>query len=133
MSYQQGASTRLQYDDCAYAQELRDSTSPYTYQMFEGKFENCNKCIYDKFYTRYDGDVIDAESELKNITRSYSKCEGKKYNPGCEKSKNCTSTFDKSVPVVYAHEVCPIVYNNLNWKGGNGYMRADQTHCTRRN
>lgn len=132
MTYQKGFSSRLPYDNCAYAQDLSQSVSPFAYQMYDGKFENCNKCIYEKFYRPTDGDVVDAESELRNITRRSSKCDVAKYNPNCKKSKSCTNTFDPSVPVVLAPEVCPIVFNNLNWNGGNGYRKVQMSQCTGR-
>ena len=32
--------TRLDYDGCAYAKELQESTSPLEYLMYKGKYEN---------------------------------------------------------------------------------------------
>ena len=67
-----GSSNRLLYDYCAYKKTLRESTDPFRYRMYEGAFENCNKCIYDKFWRPFD--LVDEESELKNITRPATKC-----------------------------------------------------------
>jgi len=115
MAYHKGFSTRLPYDDCAYIKQLNESTAPFSYQMYDGKYENCNKCVYDHFTRPFDEDIINIDSELSNRSRPASNCPSRKYNPHCKKTKNCISTFDKSVPVVLAPEVCPIVYNNLHW------------------
>jgi hypothetical protein len=106
-----GSSTKLIYDNCAYQKNLQISTSPLIYQLYEGKHENCTKCKHDKFWRPFD--LVDVESELLNITRPNSKCDQFKYDPTCKKSKSCTSTFDKSVPIVYAPEICPIIKNNI--------------------
>ena len=36
--------TRLDYDNCAYAKELEQSTSSLEYLMYKGKYENCKNC-----------------------------------------------------------------------------------------
>lgn len=115
-----GNSTGLNYDSCAYKKQVDESTSPLIYQMYEGKFENCNKCKYDQFWRVYD--LVNVESELLNITRPNTKCELQKYNPTCKKSKNCISTFDPSLPVVFAPEVCPIVQTNIPKLTHPGYV-----------
>ena len=106
-----GSSNRLLYDNCSYQKRLYESTSPLSYQMYQGKFENCHKCLHDKFWTPYK--VVDIETELRNQTRPLSHCDQFKYTPGCKKSNMCMSTFDKNRPVVYAPEVCSILHNNI--------------------
>jgi hypothetical protein len=95
--------------------------------MYPGAYENCNKCIDKKFYRPFD--LVDQESELKNITRSATKCPKFKYNPNCKASKTCTSTFDSSVPVVPAPEVCPIVHNNIPKRTDPGYSLVVKKPC----
>jgi hypothetical protein len=129
MAYHQGFSSRLPYDPCAYNKQLSESVAPYSYQMYDGKFENCRKCVYDHYTRPFDGDIVDVESELRNVTRWASKCPSRKYNPKCKKSKNCISTYDESVPVVLAPEYCPIVYNNLEWKGVKGIVNPTPSNC----
>ena len=129
MAYQQGFSTRLPYDPCAYSKELTESTAPYSYQMYDGKFENCNKCVYDHYTRPFDADVVDVESELRNQTRVSTKCPSRKYNPNCTKSEGCVSTYDASVPVVLAPEVCPIVFNNIVWGDDNGLRHPCPANC----
>ena len=125
-----GSSNRLIYDNCAYQKKLYESTSPLAYRLYEGSIENCNKCIYeDQFWRRYD--LVDVESELKNITRANSRCPQFKYNPNCKKSKFCLSTYDKNAPVVLAPEVCPIVFNNIPKMRTPGYDVPKQDFCNK--
>ena len=72
--------TRLDYDCCAYAKDLQESTTPLEYLMYKGKYENCKNCPDNTnnldFCTK-----VDIESELRNQTRFSSKCPTKKYDP----------------------------------------------------
>jgi len=122
-----GASNRLIYDNCSYSKQLYESTSPLAYQLYFGKHENCNKCLHDKFWTRYQ--LVDIETELRNQTRPLSHCDQFKYHPDCEKSGLCLSTFDKDVPVVYAPEVCPIIYNNIPKQTHPGFHLPNPNPC----
>jgi hypothetical protein len=130
MAYHQGFSTRLPYDPCAYSKSLTESTGPFAYQMFDGKYENCNRCVYDHFTRPFDGDIVDVDSELRNQTRPSSKCPSRKYNPNCKKSTQCISTYDDAVPVVLAPEVCPIVFNNLVWGNDTGIRDPSPSNCS---
>lgn len=116
-----GANNRHIYDTCDYEKSLYESTSPLAYKLYGGYAENCNKCIKDRFYVKYQPEVVDVESELLNLTRPFSHCDQFKYNPSCKKSGMCMSTFDKSAPVILAPEVCPIVYNNIPRRTDPGY------------
>jgi hypothetical protein len=129
MSYHKGFSTRLPYDPCAYNKHLSESVAPYAYQMFDGKFENCSRCVYDHYTRPFDGDITDVDSDLKNISRPTSKCPSRKYNPECKKSGNCISTYDKTAPIVLAPEVCPIVFNNLHWGNETGIRDPKPSDC----
>lgn len=129
MSYQVSYSSRLPYDDCAYNKQLQESNAPYQYQMYDGKFENCNKCVFDIYTRPFDPTIVDLESELRNQTRNASNCPSKQYDPKCKKSSECTSTFDDSNPVVLAPEVCPIVTNNLIWGNDNGIRDPRPSNC----
>jgi hypothetical protein len=126
-----GGFTRVEYDNCAYNQKLYESTEPLVWRMYSGKFENCEKCVYDKnnFWRPFDNEIVDTESELKNITRKNTRCNRQKYNPNCKKSGTCTSTFDKSVPIVFPQEVCPIVKNNIQKMTGPGYSLYSAPLC----
>lgn len=124
-----GSMNKTIYDDCAFQRQVQDSTSPYQYQMYQGKYENCNKCRADqnKFYQPFD--LVDLESELMNITRAQSRCVTHKYNPNCQKSKQCTSTFDPSNPVIYPPEICPIVKHNIKRINHPGNNMPDLDIC----
>jgi hypothetical protein len=127
-----GRFTHLRDDQCAYEKTIHESTEPLGYQMFPGKFENCNKCVRDKesFWRPFDEEIVDTESELRGITRRASNCPSKKYNPGCNKSSGmCTSTFDKSNPVVYPGRLCPIVSPDLYQIEGPGYKLKTEPFC----
>ena len=126
---QSGSSNRSLYDSCQYSQDLFESTSPLGYNLFFGKHENCNKCIHDSFYVKYQPEIVDVESELLNLSRPLSNCSQFKYNPKCKRSGLCTSTFDKSVPVVLAPEVCPIIYNNIPRQTSPGYKLPSPNIC----
>jgi hypothetical protein len=108
-----GSSNRLQYDRCAYQKKLYESTSVGARNMYLGHYENASKCVNGKFWFKQSPEIVDRESELKNLTRPISDCDQFKYNPTCAKSGMCTSTFDESNPIVLAPEVCPIVHNNI--------------------
>lgn len=124
-----GASNRMLYDNCNYQRLTRQSTDPLAYNLYQGKYENCSKCIYDNFYVPYQPEIIDMDSELKNLTRPLSDCDQYKYNPNCRKSRMCVSTFDKSNPVVLAPEVCPIVHNNIPRRTSPGYTMPNPDFC----
>ena len=126
---QSGSSNRSLYDSCQYQQDLYESTSPLSYQLMFGKHENCNKCIDTNFYVKYQPEIVDVESELLNLSRPLSNCNQFKYNPKCKRSGLCTSTFDKSVPVVLAPEVCPIIYNNIPKMTHPGYKLPSPNIC----
>ena len=125
----QGASNRLVYDACAYVQRLSDSTSPFLYRTYIGNYENCEKCKYDKFWRPFDAEVVDVESELKNITRPATKCANLKYNPACKKSDMCMSTYDPSRPVILNRDVCNIVFNNIPRNISNGLTAPIDLKC----
>ena len=80
-----GSSNRLIYDKCAYDKDLSESVAPLNYRMYSGAHENCNKCKHDKIYRPFD--LVDQESELKNITRANTRCPEFKYNPNCKACK----------------------------------------------
>ena len=123
---QASSSNRSLYDTCNYQKRLYESTSPLLHQTYFGAVENVNKCRDDPnfFPLRNHPTIIDIESDLRNQTRPYSKCDQFKYSPSCTKSGMCISTFDKAAPVVLAAEVCPIVFNNIPRWTTNGLCRA---------
>lgn len=110
-----GMSTKTIYDLCNYERATYDSIRPLQYHLYLGAYENCKKCrpSNNQFVKPTDLAIVDLESELRGITRPLSKCSQFKYTPMCQKSQRCTSTFDRTNPIVYPGELCPIIYNNL--------------------
>jgi hypothetical protein len=135
MSYStQGASNRQIYDCCAYAQTLQQSVDPLQYDLYFGAVENCNKCIDKKAWFRQDREIVDIESDLWNITRPLTRCDGYKYNPNCKTGPNCVSTFDPNAPRVLSPSLCPIVYNNIPVQTNPGYTVPDPANiCLNKN
>lgn len=135
MSYStQGASNRQIYDCCAYAQTLQQSVDPLQYDLYFGAVENCNKCIDKKAWFKQDKEIIDIESDLWNITRPLTKCDGYKYNPNCKTGPNCVSTFDPTAPRILSPSLCPIVYNNIPIQTNPGYTVPDPANiCLTKN
>lgn len=74
-----GISNNLIYDNCSYQQYLESINDHYHYRLYQGAYENINKCRKDNFYHPYD--LVDVESDLKNTTRPASNCRMFKYNP----------------------------------------------------
>ena len=125
-----GSSNRLKYDCCTYKTDLRQSTSPLGYMLYEGKFENCGKCMHNNvFYRKQDVRLVDVESELSNRTRVGTRCPEFKYNPNCKRSRSCFSTFDKENPITPAPEICPIVHNNIPKMTTPGYVLPRHNFC----
>ena len=126
-----GAFNRPLYDRCKYQKDLYESTSPLAYQLYFGKEESCNRCNApdQPFWTRQSGQIVDVESDLRNITRPLSDCDQFKYSPACKRSGMCISTFDRSAPVILAPEVCPIVYNNIPRQTSVGYRLPNPNIC----
>lgn len=126
----QGGSTRLRYDVCDYEKYLSQSIGTGQYRMYQGAYENCDKCIFDKqYWFPFSGEIIDIESELKNITRGSSRCPQFKYNPNCKKSPSCLSTFDPTAPIVLNSSICPIVYNNITRPTHSGLTWPTADFC----
>jgi|SaaInlV_165m_DNA_3_1040750.scaffolds.fasta_scaffold72493_1 hypothetical protein len=82
--------SRTIYDKCAYAKQLQESVSPLEYQLNPQKYEHCKKCrielgvVGGTNVSHADGNLVDVESDLRNITRASSRCPGRKFNPSCD-------------------------------------------------
>ena len=119
MTYNPSVFARNRYDTCEYAQTINQSTSPYTYATFNGRYENPSRCIYSKFPRPFDAHYVDRDSELKLIGRSLSKCSSNNYPFTNGKCDVCMSTFNNDKKsVVFDTSICPIVKNN-QYRGGS--------------
>lgn len=114
-----GGFSRLIYDECEFNTKTRESVSPMQYQLTAYKHENKKACVENGTYFR-PFDLVDQESELKNITRAASLCPSKKYSPNCKRSAHCTSTFEPNMPVVVLRNVCPVVCTNMKQRINSG-------------
>jgi len=97
---------RAMYDPCAYDKRLDESTSVLTYQLDPNKFYNCNECriefgvVGGNAVSRFEGNLVDLESDLRNQTRLYSQCPDRKFLPGTivqgESTNNCKPGCSKT-------------------------------------
>jgi len=84
------SSNRLMYDTCAYEKNLNQSTGPFAYSMYTGKYENCAKCrielgqVGGNGVSVFSGNLVDLESDLRGQTRPASLCPKNKYQPMCK-------------------------------------------------
>jgi hypothetical protein len=123
-------STRLIYDPCAYRQDLKQSTDPLAYQLYAGKYYNCDGCRPEggKF-TDNPLVLVDIESELKLLNRINTNCNNFKH-PFCE-TGNCIGTFDPNLPPYTTPWACErdIVPNNIKKMTHPGYVLPDENQC----
>ena len=76
------SSNRLIYDQCAYATEIKESTSPLDYNLYKGKYETCTQCKAGDYTNVIElGPRADVESELYGLNRPGTLCPSLKYNP----------------------------------------------------
>ena len=82
-------SNHLMYDQCAYAKRLQESSGPYYYAMYPGKYSNTAKCrielgvVGGNNVSVFKGNMVDLESDLRGQTRAATLCPSGKYAPGC--------------------------------------------------
>ncbi len=71
---------RLDYDTCAYAKKIQESTEPLDYWLFLGKYESCNHCETTDYTNNLDFTVrTQVENDLKGQTRKGTKCPKEKF------------------------------------------------------
>lgn len=86
------SSNHLMYDQCAYAKRLQESQGPYYYAMYPGKYSSCSQCrielgvVGGNNVSKFSGNLVDLESDLRGQTRMSSLCPAQKYAPGCSKA-----------------------------------------------
>lgn len=155
-----GYSSQLLYDDCDYNQDLIANRNYAQYRLYQGAFENVGKCKFDNFYHPYDLVDVESElkNQTRPASRCANlKYRGVKQTGKCETVKrpyqidyahkhvgeglviphtNCSidgtlGTFEKSVPVVYPPEICPIVHNNIPKRNCPGYVIPEYITCNK--
>ena len=81
------SSNKLIYDTDAYAVSVKESTAPYDYMLYPGKFENTAKCriefgvVGGNGVSLFSGNLVDLESELRGQNRLASLNPATMYNP----------------------------------------------------
>ena len=75
------SSNRLRYDTCAYATDIKESTSQLDYWIFLNKYENNHLCPVKDHTSNLDfTSRAVVENELHGLTRPASQCPSKKYS-----------------------------------------------------
>ena len=88
------SSNRLIYDTCAYKKTLVESTGPFAYSMYPGKYDNCAKCrielgsVGGNGVSIFSGNLVDLESDLRGQNRPASLCPQTRYQPQCNSPNN---------------------------------------------
>lgn len=81
------ALNRLNYDGCAYQKALHESVAPIDYILNPIKYENCQKCrislgtVGGTNVSHINGNLVDLENDLFNITRPSTRCPQYMYTP----------------------------------------------------
>ena len=81
------ALNRLRYDTCAYSKRLEESVAPIGYVIDPIKYEHCGKCrvelgtVGGTAVSHVNGDLVDLENELFNITRPATRCPQYLHHP----------------------------------------------------
>lgn len=114
MSIQKSFSSqnRSMYDNCAYKQQLHQSTSPLLYNINPIAHESCQKC--HQSYVGFIGSLggfgpgigpnrVDMESDLRGQTRLQSKCASHKFDPTSYKTCGACKNCDNGLPCGCAH------------------------------
>ena len=96
---------RLQYDNCTYRQDLRQSVGTLSYVLDSSKYENCNKCrnelglVGGTNVSHIKGNLVDLENDLRGQTRPATRCPDLKFKPGDGKQIEPVSSC-KSNPAI---------------------------------
>ena len=79
---------RLIYDNCSYTKNLEESMNVGKYQLYNGKYDNKNKCRIDfgilggNDVSMYSGNLVDLESDLRGQMQG--SCPNNRYKPRCK-------------------------------------------------
>lgn len=101
MSHNTGSLTGLNNDACHCKQRTGESTGPFAYNTYAGKYVNSSQCRTKGTQPHNPQDFVDVESDLRGITRQASLCSNTKYKP---------TKASAHVPV--ASTLCNIVGSN---------------------
>ena len=109
------SSNRLSYDECAYKTNLKQSTDPLEYMMYQGKYNNDSKCRFEfgllggNGVSIYSGNLVDLESDLRGQTRVLSDCPDKMFNPSYDKELSQNLINQRSCKLDYYNNMKPFI------------------------
>lgn len=133
-----GIYTRRKYDDCAFKQDIKQSTDSLELVMDITKYVNCNNlCQPAKEYRPQSASLVDIESSMWGLDKVSSRCETAKH-PFCGPS-GCMLTNDARVPSYMPPFACergpqggPFVQtHNTQMPNGPGYNLPNPNICSR--
>lgn len=84
------SSNRILYDTCEYKERLFENRNQMQYTLDPVKYYHPNPCrmalgiVGGNNVSQIQGNLVDLESDLMNITRKYSECPSEKYKSLCE-------------------------------------------------
>lgn len=114
---------KIKYDQCAYTQSLKESTTPLEYNLFKGKYENCQSCTQTNLPNIIQfGAKVDIENELFGLNKPFTKCVNDKNFQ--------TNTNIVINPLLCEHNITP---SNMPFPKSNGlnYSKYASDQCFR--
>ena len=131
-----GSFTRLRYDNCAYAQDVKQSTDPLELVMDITKYVNCgNLCKPDTNYPSNAAYLVDVESSLRGIDKLASECNKAKH-PFCGPN-GCLLTNDPRIAPHITPYACErghqgekaVITTNMKMPTDAGFRCQGPTQC----
>lgn len=135
-----GIFTRNMYDNCAFQQDVKQSTGPLGLTMDLNKYINCeNNCKSPTDYSKDQVSRVDTESSLRGMDKIASKCDIAKH-PFCAMN-GCLLTNDVRAPpniTPYIYErgytgENALVTSNMKRPTNPGYTLPNQNVCNVQN
>lgn len=131
-----GSFTRLRYDNCAFAQDTKQSTDPLELIIDPTKYVNCgNICRPGSQYPPNAALLVDVESSLRGIDKLASEC-NRAQHPFCGPN-GCLLTKDPRVAPHITPYACErghdgekaVITTNMRMPTNPGYTLPDPNQC----
>jgi hypothetical protein len=132
-----GNFTRKSYDNCAYKQELRQSTDPLELIMDVNKYVNCKNICQPSSSKAVSNSahLVDIESSMRGLDKLASNCDSAKH-PFCGPS-GCLLTSDERVAPHITPYACSwghqgdkaVITTNMKMPSGPGYHVPNPSVC----
>ena len=126
-----GQFTKLDYDKCAYAQRLKESTAPMGWEMDLNRYVNVNNFAGYHSGSNYPYNAteqVDFESSLLGLDVNSSKCSGNQQ-PFCG-DKGCITTFSPEVTGMQWSPPWAYEWNHSNDPSNPGVVTTNMTMPT---